>query len=52
MYVSEVNNHCLNINFDISGCFVHCFGKRGAGEEEFDSQHSITTDSLSNLYIC
>ena len=47
VYVSDYGNHRISI-FDTNGCFVHCFGKRGSGQGEFNS---ITIDSLGNLYV-
>ena len=50
LYVSEWGNNRISI-FDTNGCFIHCFGKRGSGEVEFNNPYSITVDSLGNLYV-
>ena len=51
VYVSECDNHCVSI-YDIYGCFVHCFGKFGREEGEFNMPYGVTVDSLGNLYVC
>ena len=50
LYVSEGGNDRISI-FDTNGCFIHCFGKIGSGEEEFNIPCGITVDSLGNLYV-
>ena len=50
LYVSELGNNRISI-FDTNGCFIHCFGKYGSGEGEFNSPFGITVDSLGNLYV-
>ena len=32
-------------------CFIHCFGKAGSGEGEFNNPCGITIDSFGNLYV-
>ena len=50
LYVSEWGNDRISI-FDTNGCFIHCFGKSGSGEGEFNRPRGITVDSLGNLYV-
>ena len=50
LYVSEYGNNRISI-FDTIRCFIHCFGKRGSGEGEFNRPYGITVDSLGNLYV-
>ena len=50
LYVSEWGNNRIAI-FDTNGCFIHCFGKSGSGEGEFDHPQGITVDLLGNLYV-
>ena len=37
---------------DIYGCFIHCFGKFGREEGEFNMPYGVTVDSSGNLYVC
>ena len=50
LYVSELGIDRISI-FDTNGCFIHCFGKYGSGEGEFNSPYGIAVDSLGNLYV-
>ena len=50
VYVTEYSNNRVSI-FDTNGNFIHCFGKEGSGEGEFDRPYSITTDTFGNLYV-
>ena len=49
VYVSELGNR-VSI-FDTNGTFLHCFGKEGSGEGEFNSPCGIRTDTFGNLYV-
>ena len=51
VYVSECDNHCVSI-YDTNGCFIHCFGKFGREEGEFNMPYGVTVDSSGNLYVC
>ena len=51
VYVSECGNHRVSI-FDTSGKFLHCFGKYGSGEGEFNNPCGITVDKLGyRVYV-
>ena len=50
VYVSEAGNNRISI-FRIDGTFLHCFGKKGSGEGEFNGPHGIAMDCLGNLYV-
>ncbi len=49
VYVSYGNNRVAV--FDTNGTFLHCFGKTGSREGEFDKPYGMTMDSLGNLYV-
>ncbi len=50
VYVSYGNNR-VSV-FDTNGTFLHCFGKTGSREGEFDKPYGMAMDdSLGNLYV-
>ena len=51
IFVSDGYNDARVVKFDKNGKFVKAVGKRGPGNLEFNTPHSIATDFQGNVYV-
>jgi DNA-binding beta-propeller fold protein YncE len=50
-YVSDGYGNSRVVKFDRNGNFLLAWGKKGAGEGEFDLPHAVRTDSNGRVYV-
>ena len=50
-FVSDGGNHCIKA-FDMSGTFLHKFGKQGNQDAQFNYPIGLLIDSSNNLLVC